>query len=326
VHWSLTGTLNLRWPEVLAAARLADELGFESFHTSDHLQAVAGFDPDLGALDAVALVVALAATTERIRLGCMVSPISTRHPVVLARTLQTADLVSGGRVEVGIGAGWHAAEHAAFGLPFASTAERLADLEAACATMTALWESTEAVELDGRFPLHGARFAPVPPQRRIPLLVAGASAGALRIAARWAQAWNGSGSPALLADRIAALRAAELEVGRPAGSVQVTAMLQVFVSEDAAEVAARRAALAAAADGPRRPSAQARATLPGEPPGAAGYIGPPEGLAEHLASYERAGVQRIVLSAPRPWDPGKLRLLASAAGVARTPGAERAPR
>ena len=312
LRFSVTGTLNLTWTEVSEAAALAEALGFEAIYTSDHLHAVAGFASDVGALDALSITLALAPLTSTIRLGCLVSPITVRHPVVLARALQTLDLVSGGRAEVGIGAGWEAGEHRAFGLPFPPTAERLGMLEDACRVMTALWESDRPVSLDGWYPLRDAQLTPRPVQSRVPLLVAAASDRGIAIAARWATAWNGIGSPRYLADRIGLLRREEAAAGRPAGSVETTSMLQVFLSSDPEAVAARKAAVSAQQP---RAGAQARSHLPGEDPLSALYAGPPEGLAEHLHAYEEAGLQRAVLVMPRPWDPGTLRRLAAAAGV-----------
>src|SRR5271169_3858792 len=108
--------MNLSWAEVRGAALLAEELGYFAFYTADHLEAVAGFADEVGLLDGVALLLALAPVTHRLRLGALVSPVTVRPPVVLARTLQTLDHVSGGRAEVGLGAGWDAGEHHAFGL------------------------------------------------------------------------------------------------------------------------------------------------------------------------------------------------------------------
>ena len=85
LRYSLAGTLTLTWPEVLDAARTAERLGFDAFYATDHLMGVAGFQPELGELDALSLAVALGPVTERIRLGCMVSPVIMRHPVMLAR-------------------------------------------------------------------------------------------------------------------------------------------------------------------------------------------------------------------------------------------------
>lgn len=244
LRFSVTGTLNLAWGEVAAAAALAEALGFEAMYTSDHLHAVAGFASDVGALDALSLTLALAPLTSGIRLGCLVSPITVRHPVVLARALQTLDLVSGGRAEVGIGAGWEAGEHRSFGLPFPPMAERLDRLDDACRIMTALWESDAPVTLDGWYPLRDAQLIPRPVQARIPLLVAAASDRGIAVAARWARSWCGIGSPAYLADRIARLRREEASSGRAPGSVETTSMLRVFLSDDPDAVADLKAAVA----------------------------------------------------------------------------------
>jgi alkanesulfonate monooxygenase SsuD/methylene tetrahydromethanopterin reductase-like flavin-dependent oxidoreductase (luciferase family) len=232
--------------------------------------------------------------------------------VVLARALQTLDLVSGGRAEVGIGAGWEAGEHRSFGLAFPPMAERLERLDDACRLMTALWEDDAPVSLDGWYPLRDAQLTPRPVQARVPLLVAAASDRGIALAARWARTWCGIGSPAYLSDRIARLRREEAAAGRAPGSVETASMLRVFLSSDADAVADVKAAVA---NERRGGGAQARSVLPGEDPTAALYAGPPEGLAEHLAVYEEAGLQRAVLVMPRPWDPSALRRLAAAAGV-----------
>jgi alkanesulfonate monooxygenase SsuD/methylene tetrahydromethanopterin reductase-like flavin-dependent oxidoreductase (luciferase family) len=297
----------MSWPEIAEAARLGEELGFEALYAADHLMAVAGFSEEAGLLDGLALVLALAPVTRSLRLGTMVSPITVRHPVVLARELQTLDLVSGGRAEVGLGAGWSADEHAAFGLPFPPTAERLDRLEAACRALRALWEEDQPVELDGPYPLHGARLRPRPVQRQIPLLVAGASDRAVSIAARFARRWNATGSAAFLAERIGRLRQEERAAGRPAGSTEATATVRLLLTEDQAAAEAARAALRAS---PVPQRAQRRSVAPGEDPTGAIYVGPAEGLPEHLAQLEAVGVERAVLPVPRPWDPNELRRLA----------------
>ena len=192
-------------------------------------------------------------------------------------------------------------------------------LDDACAMIVALWESAVPLERDGRYPLHGAALGPRPVQRRAPLLVAGASDRTLAIAARHARAWNATGSPGLLAERVAALRRAEEQAGR-AGEVETTVMVYAFVSEDPDAVAERAAAVAA-----RRPAgrgAQARQRLPGEDPAASAYFGPPEGFAEFLARYADGGVDRAILTVPRPWDPDALRALAGAAGVPAPAGVD----
>src|SRR6266536_1551443 len=111
------GQEDVSWDDWLALARAAEEAGLEALFRSDHYASVAD-RRDRGSLDAWTTLSALAARTERIRLGALVSPATFRHPSVLARSVVTVDHVSGGRVELGLGAGWHDLEHRAFGFPF----------------------------------------------------------------------------------------------------------------------------------------------------------------------------------------------------------------
>jgi alkanesulfonate monooxygenase SsuD/methylene tetrahydromethanopterin reductase-like flavin-dependent oxidoreductase (luciferase family) len=317
VRYSLSGTTGLTWPEIRDAARLAEELGFDGFFAADHLMAVAGFDEDAGLLDAVSLLLALAPVTTTLRLGAMVSPITVRHPVVLARAIQTLDLVSGGRAELGVGAGWSASEHAVFGLPFPPAPRRLDLLEDACRTLVALWESADPAYKEGDFPLRGARLSPRPVQRSAPLLVAGASDRAVGIAARWGRAWNATGSAGFLHKRVQLLREVEAAASR-AGTVEITATVRLEFRESRPEAEATADAVRAA---PRARYAQREAYLPGEDPAAALYIGPLRGVGDYMESLEDVGVQRALIPVPRPWDPEQLRRLASAIGLRRPEGA-----
>ena len=243
MRYSLSGSTGLTWSEIRDAAQLGEQLGFDSFFAADHLMAVAGFDEDAGLLDAVSLLLALAPVTTTLRLGAMVSPITVRHPVVLARAMQTLDLISEGRAEVGVGAGWSQSEHDIFGLPFPPASRRLELLEDACRTLVSLWEGPDPVHKEGDFPLRGARLRPRPVQRFTPLLVAGASDHAVRIAARWGRAWNATGSPAFLGERVELLRAEEVRASR-SGTVEITATvrLEFCETEQEREAKTRRSA------------------------------------------------------------------------------------
>jgi alkanesulfonate monooxygenase SsuD/methylene tetrahydromethanopterin reductase-like flavin-dependent oxidoreductase (luciferase family) len=311
VRFSLSGTTSLTWPDIRSAALLSEELGFDGFFAADHLMAVAGFDEDAGLLDAVSVLLALAPLTSTLRLGAMVSPITIRHPVVLARAIQTLDLISGGRADLGVGAGWSALEHERFGFPFPAGPRRLELFEDACRTLVALWEGRNPVYKEGDYPLQGARLSPAPIQTKAPLLVAGASDHAVRIAARWGRAWNALGSLAFLRERIGLLREEEQRAGRP-GVVEVTVTLRLEFCESPAEMESKADAVRAT---PRMRYAQREAFLPEEDPTSAMYIGPLHGVAAYVASLEEIGVQRAVIPLPRPWDAVQLRRLASAMGL-----------
>ena len=124
----IEGQEGVSWDEWVALARACEENGLEGLFRSDHYQSV--FDQTgRGSLDAWATISALAAVTDRIRLGTMVSPATFRRPSVLSRMVATADHVSGGRVELGLGGGWNVHEHEAHGFPFPDIAERMEILD-----------------------------------------------------------------------------------------------------------------------------------------------------------------------------------------------------
>jgi alkanesulfonate monooxygenase SsuD/methylene tetrahydromethanopterin reductase-like flavin-dependent oxidoreductase (luciferase family) len=300
VKFSVGGTMGMSWDESRDAAQAADELGFDEFYTSDHLMAVAGFDAEKGLLDAVALLPALAAHTRRVRLGCLVSPVTYRNPTIMLRQIQALDLVSGGRAIMGVGAGWSETEHRRFGFAFPPIQERMRLLEDACRLTRELWPE----------------LRPRAPQERVRLLVAGASPSVLRIAAKYADAWHAIGTPAFLAEKIAALRTAEKEVGRAAGRpVETTVNLMATVSEDEAVLAAVRERLAKAAPTRGSERAQKNVAVPGDSDPTGMFVGRPQELGRHVARYADAGVDRVILATPKPFTREALALLARAAGL-----------
>lgn len=300
MRFSISGTMNLSWDEARNAAQLAEDLGFDDFYSSDHLMAVAGFDAEKGLLDAVGVLVALAAVTKRIRLGCLVSPITYRNPFIMLRQIQTLDLVSGGRAIMGLGAGWNETEHKLFGFPFPAIGERIRMLDDACRMTRERW----------------SQLRPRAVQEQVRLLVAGASPGLLRIAARHADAWHAIGTPALLAERIAALRDAERAAGRdPARPLETTVNMMATVSGDEAKLAAVRERIVRAGRTPGSERAQNRVALPGDANPSGMFVGRPEELRREIELYAKAGVDRVIFALPRPFSRESLTFLATAAGL-----------
>src|SRR6476660_3534726 len=125
----IEGQEGVTWPQWVALARACEQHGIPTLFRSDHYMNLDGQHPERGSLDAWATLNALAAVTTTVRLGTMVSPATFRHPSELAKVVATADHVSGGRVELGLGAGWHEREHEAFGFPFPDLGERMNELE-----------------------------------------------------------------------------------------------------------------------------------------------------------------------------------------------------
>ena len=185
----IEGQEGVTWDQWRALAATAEEAGFEALFRSDHYQSLDGSAPG-GSLDAWATINALAATTETLRLGTLVSPATFRHPSTLAREVVTADHVSGGRVELGLGAGWHEGEHRSHGFPFDTVKERFDRFAEQLEIVHRSW--TEGpFDHEGRY-YRLEQADPQPKPLAKPTLVVGGSAkprGAA-LAARWADEYN----------------------------------------------------------------------------------------------------------------------------------------
>jgi F420-dependent oxidoreductase-like protein len=187
----IEGQEGVSWDDWVALARACEEHGLEGLFRSDHYQSV--FDlSGRGSLDAWATLAALAAATERIRLGTMVSPATFRRPSVLARMVATVDHISGGRVELGLGAGWNQAEHDAHGFPFPGLDERMELLEEQLEIVHRQWTEEEFSFQGRHYRLERCRAEPKPLQRPRPPIVMGGGAGSrvAGLAARWADEYN----------------------------------------------------------------------------------------------------------------------------------------
>jgi F420-dependent oxidoreductase-like protein len=169
--------------------RDADELGFHAVWDYDHFYGIR--DHESPTFEGWAMLAAMAAVTSRIRVGCMVTGVTYRHPAILAKMAVSVDHISRGRLDFGIGAGNHEAEHRGYGIPFPPAAERIAMLDEACEIVRRLW-TEERVDHAGRFwTLTGAIANPKPLQARIPLVIGGSGERlTLRVVARRADEWN----------------------------------------------------------------------------------------------------------------------------------------
>jgi FMNH2-dependent dimethyl sulfone monooxygenase len=206
------------WPEIRSLAESAEGRGFDSVWMCDHFFGNQEAVAVQGIHEAWAIVTAVAATTERVQIGTLVVCTSFRNPGLLAKIAATADEVSGGRLVLGVGAGWHDAEFEAFGYP---KDHRVARFEEALQIICPLLDG-QTVTFDGRYHrLHGAKLEPTP-GRRIPILVAAEGQRMMRLAARYADAWNGAwfGAPDdSLLRQLAALEAALAAEGRDPGTM-----------------------------------------------------------------------------------------------------------
>lgn len=169
--------------------RDADELGFHSVWDYDHFYGMR--DPRAPSYEGWSMLAAMAAVTSRVRIGCMVTGVTYRHPAILAKMAVSVDHVSSGRLEFGIGAGSHEGEHVGYGIPFPSAGTRIDMLDEACRIIRRLW-TEPSVTHRGRFwNLTEALGNPKPVQDRIPIVIGGTGERkTLRVVARHADEWN----------------------------------------------------------------------------------------------------------------------------------------
>ena len=299
------GQEGVTWEHWVALARACDEAGLDGLFRSDHY--TSGAD-EPGALDAWATLSALAAVTERIRLGTLVSPVTFRHPSVLAKSVVTADHVSSGRVELGLGAGWMESEHRAYGFSFPELSERLELLaEQTEIVHRLLTDGSGAVDFAGsHYRLEGARGLPKPVQRpRPPLIVGGsARAGTLRPAVRFADEYNtyGVGVDECRRRRVRVREACE-RAGRDPDSLPFSLMTGCVVGADEADLRerARRVAAKVGWDGePEAFLAQVRETW---------LVGTATQVVERLGELAAVGVERVFLQHWEHDDPDPVRLV-----------------
>ena len=262
----IEGQEGVTWEQWLALARAAEEAGLGGLFRSDHYRSIVRGEP-AGALDAWATLAALAARTERIRLGTMVSPVTFRHPSVLAKSVVTVDHVSGGRVELGIGAGWYEAEHESYGFRFGTQGDRLDELDRQLDEITRQWTDADDVR-------------PRPVQQPRPPIIVGGRAKPRTVAAaiRHADEYNTT-FPSVDEARERATVVAEAARAAGRAPLRFSMMTGLAVGRDDAEVRDRVAAWREVTRGASEPA----------------IFGTVDQVVALLREYEAAGVQRAML-------------------------------
>lgn len=273
--------LGATYDDQLDYARAAEEHGFTGFFRSDHYLAGGDWDGLPGPTDAWITLAGLARETSTIRLGTLVSPVTFRLPGPLAIQVAQVDRMSGGRVELGLGAGWFAREHEAYGIPFPS--RRFDLLEEQLEIVTGLWRTPvgEPYGFDGgEYRLVDAPALPKPAQDAVPIIVGGG--GPRRtpdLVARYASEYNlGFPEDHEIAPRIANLHAACERAGRDPGTVKLSIAMSTIAGPDDATVARRAARI-------DRTLEQVRDGV--------NIVGGPDEIAERIAVYRSFGIERV---------------------------------
>ncbi len=223
------------WPDMLSVWQEVEQLGFDTAWVFDHFLPIFS-DPTGPCMEGWTSLAALAMATSHIRLGVMVSGNTYRNPGVLAKIATTVDIISHGRLILGMGGGWFAREHAAFGIPFPGIGERLGRLDESLTVIKQLW-SQDTTSYTGRYyQLDDAPFLPKPIQQPHPPILVGASGErvALGIVARHADMWNSFGPPALFRHKIVKLAEHCQRIGRDPDTIEKSVLVTGMFAPDEA--------------------------------------------------------------------------------------------
>lgn len=306
----------ISFARVAEVALRAERLGFDSVWVSDHffasLERYGGSAEPRGSLEPLTTLAGLAVRTERVRLGTLVLSVPFRHPAILAKSATTIDLLSGGRLELGLGAGWYEREYEAFGYRFGSSGERFRTLEETLEVLDRLLPGGPATYEGERFHLREAYNHPPPAQAPRPPIWLGGKGGPrlLGLAARLADGWNTAWrwTPEAYAERVAAARAACERVGRDPGTLRLSLGLFTVLGEDEADLERRYRLMA------ERLPAGVGAAVPLEVLRRECLAGTPAQALERLARFAALGVEELIVSPAPVWfalpDPSMLELVA----------------
>jgi F420-dependent oxidoreductase-like protein len=279
-----------RWRRISACV---EELGFESLWLSDHF--MSSHDSQLDSLETWTALTVTAGETSRVRFGPLVCPMTFRHPSLVARIAAAVDVLSGGRLVVGLGAGWNECEHRAFGLPFPPLKKRMEMLEEGIQVVRRLWMDESAAFAGRYYQLEGANPRPKPAQQpRIPILIGGAGDTTLRTVARFADEWDVPGglSPAAYRAKSERLDHYCREINRDPTEIRRCLSMAYLVARNQSQLFERANAMkrliptVAGLDTSAVPDALR----------SSGWrVGTAEEIARDLRALEEVGVERVIL-------------------------------
>jgi F420-dependent oxidoreductase-like protein len=286
------------WPVYQAALAAVEDLGFDTVFTFDHLLPVDG--PVSGAcFETFTTLAAMAAMTERIRIGTLCGGVMYRDPVTLAKAAAMVDQISGGRLEFTLGPAWAEREFRTYGLPFPGPGERLRRLDEALTIVKSLWTKPETTFAGRYYRVVDAPCEPKPLQRpHPPIMIGGGRDGTARLAAKHADAWNGIGSAAFCAGRIAAIEGFCREAGRDPSEIEYSAHPELAIAPTHGQ-AEELATKVSAGHGRRLDDERGLWVL-----------GTPDEVREQVSGYVEVGVTHLIFALPHPFERAGLEMFA----------------
>ncbi len=236
MHFSVWPSFERPWSEVLDVAQRAEAVGWHGLWYADHYMTDTpdGAPSDAAVLECWAVLAGLAAAVPRLRLGSLVSPTTVHHPAVLAKRACTVDHISGGRLVLGIGAGWQVNEHRAYGIELYPPGERVGRFVEAIEILRDLLQQDRTTKAGRHFTVTDAPCQPKAVQDPLPIMVGASGPRMLRATARFADEWNTWGDLPQAAQRSVVLEEACEAVGRDPGTVRRSVQAMLFVTEDQA--------------------------------------------------------------------------------------------
>ena len=299
----IEGQEDLTWERFFRLAEAVEALGFESLFRSDHLTSLNG----LSRRASLALwpsLTALALKTQRLRFGPLVCSMTFRHPALLAKMAASVDVLSSGRLDLGLGAGWYEGEHRMFGLDFPPYRTRLEMLDEGMQVIKLLWSGQPVTFTGQHYSLEAAETYPLPAQQSPTIIMGGKGEQTLQIVAKYATEWNCSYVGLdIFRQKSSRLDEHCLTIGRDPAALRRSLMIPFIIGQDEATIQKRlQAHRAMFSDLP-----QTRAAWE-----AAGFLGgSPQQLLDQLKAFEEAGIERFMLQHNDLDDLDSLELMAS---------------
>ncbi len=260
------------WTEILEITQHCESTGWDGVYYADHFMPNSGDASTLDGptLECWSVIAGLAAAVPRLRLAPLVTSVTYRHPAVLANIAAAVDNISGGRLLLGIGAGWQENEHLAYGIELGTIKERLDRFEEACQVISGLTREQRTTFKGDYFAVTDAPNQPPPVQAKLPILIGGGGEKrTLRIAAQYADEWNSWTSPEVLTHKIGVLRQHCDAIGRDPKEIGVSTQALLYLSEDTEWLETKR--------------------------GQDAIVGTPSEVADIIGAYRDAGADEIII-------------------------------